>query len=331
MTDQPPATDQPPSTTPVYLGIDVAKDWIDIGQAGCKTTHRVANTEAAITAWLQAAGRPPVALCAFEPTGGYERTLRRCLLAAALPFARVHPNELVAFRTQRGRKAKTDALDATLLAEFAQTELARRGLRPLIEADATLRDLVARRRQLTAMLHAERCRQAMAQNTAVQQTMHVIIDAVRASIDHIERDLAAHIAARPALTAMAANLRSLKGIGPVSVFTLFADLPELGQCSGKQIASLVGLAPHVQQSGKSHKRAATGHGRPGVRAVLFNAARSAIQHNPVLRDVYQRLVHQNHRPGKVALIAVMRKMIVILNAIARTNQPWNGIKTTETA
>lgn len=311
----------------LYLGIDVAKDWIDVASAGAKAAQRIANTQAAIQAWLQAPGARPVTLAAFEPTGGHERVLRRCLVEAQVPFARVHPNELVAFRARRGVRAKTDALDARLLAEFAAHELAQRGLRPLIEADETLRDLVARRRQLVAMLHAERCRAATVLQPAVKRTLETITLALEQAVDEIERELRRHVAASPLLAAMAQALCSLKGVGPITVFTLLGELPELGRCTGKEIAALVGLAPHTQQSGKSQGRAATGHGRPGIRAVLFNAARCAIRHNPVMRDFYQRLVSQNHRPGKVALVAVMRKMLVTLNAIARDGQPWSRAET----
>ena len=314
--------DKPANAAALYLGIDVAKDWIDVARAGSKVTERIDNTEAAIQAWLQTPGLRPIALAAFEPTGGYERTLRRCLVEAAVPFARVHPNQLVAFRTRRGVRAKTDALDARLLAAFAEQELAWRGVQPLIEADETLRELVARRRQLVAMLHAERCRSETTTQPAVKRTLDAVTLALKQAVDQIERELHAHLAAQPSLAAMAKALRSLKGVGPITVFTLLGELPELGRLTGKEIAALVGLAPHAQQSGKAHKRAATGHGRPGVRAVLFNAARCAIRHNPTMRDFYQRLVQQNQRPGKAALVAVMRKMLVTLNAIARDGEPW---------
>jgi transposase len=318
---------QASTTSPLYLGIDVAKDWIDIGRPNTKATQRIDNTQLAIQAWLQALPAQAITLAAFEPTGGYERVLRQCLVEAQVPFARVHPNEVAAYRTRRGRKAKTDALDAVLLAEFAEQELAKRGVRPLIEADDVLRDLVARRRQLVDMLQAERCRQAITVQATVKQTVDAVMVVIKHGIDTIESELGAHIAAQPPLAAMAANLRSLKGVGPVTVFTVLGELPELGRCSGKEIASLVGLAPFTQQSGKSHRRAATGHGRKGVRSVLFNAARSAIQHNPTMRTFYQRLVTTNQRPGKVALIAVMRKMLVTLNAIARDGKPWAPINT----
>jgi transposase len=302
------------------FGIDVAKEWLDAGLAGEARIERIDNTLAAIEAWLD---RAQPTMVAFEPTGGYERTLRDALRRRGIVFVRVHPNELIAFRKARGIKAKTDPIDARLIAAFAAEELPRRGLRPSIVGDETLRELAARRRQLIATLHAERCRLAMAQAAAVRASLAVVIDALAASLEVLEAELAQRIAADPDMAELAGLLRSLKGVGPITVLTLIAELPELGHLSGKQIASLVGLAPHTRRSGKAVGREATGYGRPGVRRVLFNAARSAIRHNPPMNSFYCRLTADNGRPGKVALTAVMRKMLVTLNAIARDKQPWH--------
>jgi len=305
----------------LYIGVDVSKGWLDVaGQRG--SVVRIDNTESAIRHWLDGLDRDAVALVAFEPTGGYERSLQAGLRRADIPFVRVHPNELVAFRVRSGIKAKTDPIDARLLAEFAAVDLSRRGLAPLTEGDEILRELVVRRRQLVDALQAERCRAAMASGAVVKTTLQVVITALQTALDELEAALAAHIAASPEATEMARLLQSLKGIGPVSVYTLMGELPELGRFSGKQIGALAGLAPLTRQSGKTSFRATTGHGRPGVRRVLFNAARSAIRWNPVMREFYERLVTVNRKPGKVALTAVMRKMLVTLNAIARDRQPW---------
>jgi transposase len=228
----------------------------------------------------------------------------------------------VAFRRLRGVKAKTDPIDARLLADFAATELARRGLRPLVEGDEALREMTTRRRQLVDLLHAERCRAALAETAIVRDGLGAVTRALEVSLQALEEAIEAHIAARPALAAMAQHLRSLTGVGPITVQTLMGELPELGRFSGKEIAALVGLAPHTRESGKTRSRATTGHGRIGVRKVLFNAARCAIRWNPVMKAFYQTLTDTNRRPGKVALVAVMRKMLVTLNAIARDQQPW---------
>ncbi|MFG1424482.1 transposase, partial [Roseixanthobacter liquoris] len=191
-----------------------------------------------------------------------------------------------------------------------------------VEGDLALREMTVHRRQLVDLLQAERCRAAIAQAEAVRADIAAIVGALAASLDAIEAAIAERIAANAELAQRAANLRTLKGIGPVTVHTLIAELPELGILTGKEIAALVGLAPRNRESGKRSARATTGHGRPGVRRVLFNATRSAIRWNGVMRDFYQRLVTHNKRPGKVALTAVMRKLLVTLNAIARDNQPW---------
>jgi len=304
----------------IIVGVDVSKGWLDLAAAGGGQVERLDNTSEAITPWLR---RVRPALVAFEPTGGYERALQDALREQGIPFVRVHPNEVLAFRKSRGIKAKTDKIDAQLIAAFAAGELVRRGSGGTILGDDELRDLVARRRQLVDALQAEHCRLASARSGAVEDSLVAVISALRTSLDAIQDELLEKIKAKPELDRLFHLLQSLHGVGPVTAMVLIADLPELGQLSGKQIAALVGLAPQTQESGK-RKRGSnpTGHGRANVRRCLFNAARSAIRHPSPIRDIYDRLVNTNRRPGKVALVAVMRKMLVILNAIARDNKPW---------
>ena len=307
----------------LHIGIDVSKDWIDIAIHGQPKAVRIDNCETAIGTWVATLVPERVALICFEPTGGYERVLRHCLGAAKLPFARVHPNEVVAYRKMRGVKAKTDAKDAVLLSDFCALELSNRG-RSAIETDEVLRELSARRRPLIDMRQAERCRLPTTAGAVAQASIETVIEALNDSLIRIEAEIDRPIAASPALRTLADNLRSFKGVGPVTVHTMLAEWPELGQLTGKEIAALVGLAPQQNDSGKHRGRAATGHGRPGVRQVLFNAARAAIRFNPAMRAFFDRLVTVNKRPGKVALTAVMRKILVILNAIARDGAPWKG-------
>lgn len=311
----------------LFVGVDVSKDFLDVAIAGERHVERIANTQSDALAWIERMGEGCLALLAFEPTGGYERTLRRALCDAGVAFVRVHPNEIIAFRKAKGLKAKTDRIDARLIAEFARDELSRRGLAPAVEGDEVLRELVARRRQLVLSLHAERCRARIAFSPAIKASLKKLIKALTGALDVIEREIASHIASSKVLSERAANLRTLKSVGPITAATLLGDLPELGRLSGKEIAALVGLAPRTRQSGKTSWRATTGHGRPGVRAVLFNAARCAIRHNHHFKAFYQRLVTDNGRPGKVALTAVMRKILVTLNAIARENKPWRLAQT----
>jgi transposase len=305
---------------PVF-GVDVSKEWLDVAVAGTSTTQRIANTAEAVAALFEGC---PASLVAFEPTGGYERVLQRALRERGIVFVRVHPNDVIAFRKSRGIRAKTDRIDAQLIANFAADELIRRGIGPVVMEDEVLRELAARRRQLVDMRQAEGCRLDLASTTAVRDSLSLTLEVLEQSLRAVEREIAAHIAADTELSRLSDLLQSVKGIGPITAMTLMAELPELGHLNGKEIAALVGLAPQTRQSGKTHYRASTGHGRPSVRRVLFNAARSAKRHSPPMKDFYNRLVEQNKRPGKVALTAVMRKLLVTANAIARDRQPWKG-------
>ena len=300
-------------------GVDVAKEWLDICLGGEAKVERIANTGEAIRSWID---RVQPSLVAFEPTGGYERDLRQALHACGVLYVRVHPNAVIAFRRSRGIRAKTDAIDARLIAAFAAEELTRRGLRPSLDYDEELRELAARRRQLLDALQAERCRCNLAHGPAVRRSLMLMVDALVAQLEAIEAELE-HCVARNAKTAkLATLLQTIQGIGPIVAMNLIADLPELGHLTGKEIAALVGLAPNTRQSGKTRQRSATAHGRPGVRRALFNAARAAIRHPSPFKLFYDRLLLQNRRPGKVALTAVMRKLLVTANAVARDLQPW---------
>jgi transposase len=305
----------------MMIGIDVAKEWVDIAIAGASRVRRIENSEKAIDAWLAEIGPGSIGLVAFEPTGGYERVVRRCLNRAKADFAQVHPNEVVAFRRRRGIKAKTDRIDARLLADFASEELTRRGLAAVPEADELLRELTARRRQLQALLHAETCRRDVADSAVVRKSLRTIAVAVERSLAVVDAAIAERIAGS-AHAEVRRRLQTFCGVGPVIAETLIAELPELGHLSGKQIAALCGLAPHRRDSGKRRGHAATGHGRPGVRKVIFNGARCAIQFNPVMKAFCRHLVDDNHRLGKVALTAVMRKILVTLNAMVRDGSDW---------
>lgn len=301
------------------VGVDVAKNWLDINIASQTTVKRIPNQPTAIAAWLDSL-HPTVV--AFEPTGGYEHTLQQALRQRTILFRRIHPNTLIDYRKSRGIRAKTDAIDARLIADYAAEQLARRAPQPHQVSDETLRALVARRRQLADAIHAEQCRRDHAHDAIVRKSLARVGAALQKSLEAIDTAIQDHIAADPELTRRAELLHSIRGIGPATVVTLLADLPELGHLTSKQIAALVGLAPHTKRSGKTKSRESTGHGRPEVRRLLFNGARSLLAHPSTLRDFYDRLVTQNHRPGKVALVALMRKLLVIANAVLRDGKPW---------
>lgn len=301
------------------VGVDVSKDWLDLCWAG--SSERIANGGESIAAWLD---RVDPGLVACEPTGGYERALVAALRERAIPFIRVHPNALIAFRQSRAIKAKTDRIDARLIRDFVAEGLRRRGLHPHIFGDERLRGLVARRRQLIGMLHAERCRLAMAAEPSLRHSIEPVIAALGPALAAIEQEIMTAIAADPQKAELSRLLQTIFGVGRVVAAILIAELPELGLLSGKQIAALVGLAPNTKRSGKIRYREPVGHGRPGALGALFNAARAAIRHPSPFKQFYDRLVQQNRRPGKVALVAVMRKTLVTANAVARDRQPWRG-------
>jgi transposase len=300
-------------------GVDVSKEWLDIAVALDGRVERIENEAAAIASWLE---RVQPGLVAFEPTGGYERLLQRALRERAVLYVRVHPNEVIAYRKSRGIKAKTDRIDARLIAAFAAEELVRRGLKPAIGGDEVLRELAARRRQIGNAMHAERCRLAIATNKAVRKSIVRQIASLSRDLKELEREIAAHLKSDVGAAELMVLLQSVRGIGPVVAMTLLADLPEIGHLSGKQIAALTGLAPQTHQSGKSQSRERIGHGRPSVRSVLFNAARAAIRHPSPFKAFFDRLVVEHQKPGKVALVAVMRKILITANAVARDRQPW---------
>lgn len=305
------------------VGVDVSKEWLDIALAGGGIVERIENSEAAIAEWLQ---RVQPGLAAFEPTGGYERLLQRALREGGVLYVRVHPNEVIAYRKSRGVKAKTDRIDARLIASFAAEELVRRGLKPAIGGDEVLRELAARRRQIGNAMHAERCRLAIASNTAVRKSIARQIASLTRDLKEIEREITAHLKSDAGAAELMALLQSVRGIGPVVAMTLLADLPEIGHLSAKEIAALAGLAPQTHQSGKSQSRERIGHGRPSVRSALFNAARAAIRHPSPFKTFFDRLVVERKKPGKVALVAVMRKILITANAVARDRQPWHLAK-----
>jgi len=278
----------------VLVGVDVSKGWIDVCRSGSRRVERVANTLEALAAWV-ARARPT--LVAMEPTGGYERALCSALAEAGVRYVKLHPNTILAFRKARGLRAKTDRIDAMLISHYLADAKRRGDLPTTFGADERLRALAARRRQLVDARQAERCRADLASDPIVQQSLATVVTALTQSL--------------------AKALRAVRGVGPVVAATLIADLPELGRLTGKRIAALVGLAPQTHESGKRSWQAKTGHGRPLVRSALFNAARAAIRHPSPMQDFYNRLVQTNHRPGKVALTAVMRKILVVANAVAR--------------
>ena len=310
----------------VVVGIDVAKANVDCAVLGAElATRRFANDvdgHSALAAALQPLG---VALVVMEATGGYESALACALQAAGFAVAVVNPKQARDFAKGMGRLAKTDRIDAQALAELAATLVRRsdlaRFIRPLPNAQQQeLAALVTRRRQLLTMLGSERLRLQLA-TTKVRPSIEALIAAIRAQLEDIDAQMQAHV--QQHFAPLDDLLRSARGIGPIASATLIATLPELGRLSRREISALVGVAPMANDSGTSHGRRRITGGRFQVRRVLYMAALTAATHNPTIKAHYQRLIAAGKLPT-VALVACMRKLLIMLNAMVRNQTPWRS-------
>jgi transposase len=259
------------------------------------------------------------ALVAVEATGGYELELVLALAAARLPFAVANPRQVRDFARGIGRLEKTDKVDAGVLAYFA--EVARPAPRTLpSESTQRLQALVVRRRQVSEMITAEENRRATAPR-AVREGIAAHIKWLKAQLASLDKDLRQAVQAEPAWREEAAILESAKGVGPVLCVSLLAGLPELGSLDRRQIAKLVGTAPLARDSGQFKGKRAIFGGRAAIRAALYMPTLVAVRHNPVIRALYLRLIAAG-KLKKVAIVACMRKLLTILNAMVRDRQPW---------
>ncbi len=302
-----------------FVGVDVSKDHLDVHRLPEGTARRFNNTPAgiaALVAWLTSA---PPSLIALEATGGYERAPVAALSLGGLPVAVVNPKRVRDFAGALGLRAKTDELDAGVLAQFAQR--VRPPVRPLVGAEAQeLQALVARRNQLIEMRTMEANRLALA-NRAVRRSIEAILRALEKEIEKADGELARAIENSAVWKAKDELLQSIPGIGPVTSRTLLAELPELGALSREQVASLVGVAPLNRDSGRWSGRRLIAGGRAAVRRVLYLGAHAARQGNAVLRAFAERL-EKAGKPPKVIRIALARKLVIIANAVLRDNRHW---------
>jgi transposase len=308
-----------PPQAPVTVGIDVAKARLDVAVRPSGEAGQAPNDAAGVAALAaRLAGLAP-ALVVLEATGGLERLAAAELAAAGLPVAVVNPRQVRAFAQAVGQLAKTDALDAALLARFG--EAVRPPPRPLPDAaQQELAALLARRRQVVVMLTAERQRLAAA-GAAVRRRVQAHVDWLARELAALDDDLGQTLRASPAWRAKEDLLRSVPGVGPVVALTLLAELPELGHLDRKRLAALVGVAPLNADSGTRRGQRLVWGGRGRVRAALYMAALTASRYNPVLRAFYQRLLRAG-KAKKVALTACMHKLLRILNAIVHAASPW---------
>jgi len=308
----------PPSLA-LWVGIDVSKDFLDVHVRPTDTAFRVANDEAGIAALVARLQPLAPAGLVLEATGGYEIPVVAALASAGLAPAVVNPRQARRFAEGVGRLAKTDPLDAAVLAHFA--EAVRPEARPVPDAEArALGDLLARRRQLVQMRVSEQHRLPTAAG-AIRQGIQDHIDYLDRQIKRIEKELAAAVQASPAWRARDELLQSVPGVGPQVSRTLLAELPELGSTSGRQLSALCGLAPFNRDSGRRRGPRSIYGGRSHVRAALYQAALVAMRWNTLLQGVYQGLLARG-KAKKVALIAVARRLLVILNALVRNGSPW---------
>ena len=308
------------NTEEAFVGIDVAKDRLDLDTCPRAEPWHTTNDAQGIAQVCQRLQALQPQLIVVEATGGYEHALAAALPSDALPVVVVNPRQVRDFARATGTLAKTDAIDAKILALFA--ERIRPAVRPLPEADGrALAALVARRRQLREMLQAERNRLSMA-HKAVQGELRAHIRFLEKRLDKADRALKEAIEASPMWRAQEDLLRSVPGVGPVLSATLLAELPELGHLSGRQIAALVGVAPFNRDSGQYRGQRCIWGGRVSVRCALYMGTLVAVRHNPVLRRFYERLLRRG-KTKKVALVACMRKLLVILNAMMKTQTHWN--------
>ena len=303
-----------------YLGLDVAKASVVLASEPAGRAGQFATDPAGLAALVAACQAQPVTLIVLEATGGYEAPVAAALATAGLPVAIVNPRQVRAFAQALGRLAKTDRVDAEVLALFAAR--VRPTPRPLPdEATQELEALLARRRQLLEMLHAERQRLPRARGREVRRNLRAHIRWLEHSGIDADAALERLIQQSPVWRVQDELLQSVPGVGPTLARTLLGLVPELGQLDRHQIAALVGVAPLARDSGTLRGRRSCWGGRPAVRTVLYMAALTAARYNPALRPFYQRL-RAAGKPAKVALTAVARKLLVLLNAILRDQRPW---------
>jgi transposase len=304
-----------------FIGIDVAKATLDFAVLPGEETWSTSNDEAGIAQLLPRLAALQPTLVVLEATGGFEHALVAALVQAGLPVVVVNPRQVRDFGRALGRLAKTDAIDALTLALFA--ERVRPQPRPLPDEAAQLLDaLLTRRRQLVEMLTAERNRLGFARGP-VRRDLTQHIRWLERRLDDVDGELRTTLEASPVWRAKDQLLQSVPGVGRILSLTLLAELPELGSLSRRQIAALVGVAPLNRDSGTLRGRRHIWGGRASVRAALYMGALVGTRWNPALRRFYARL-RAAGKPAKVALVACMRKLLTILNAMVRQQTPWSA-------
>ena len=304
----------------MFVGIDVAKDRLDVHVRPSGEALAVARDGKGLDELVARLRERDVALIVLEATGGFETTVTAALCAVGLPLMVANPRQVRDFARATGKLAKTDAIDAAVIAHFA--DAVRPEPRPVPDAEArALGELLTRRRQIVEMMTAERNRRKRLADRRMIKSIDRLLKALQRELSDLEEALDDTIRGTPAWRETEDLLKSVPGVGDVTARVLIAHLPELGTLDRKKIAALVGVAPFNRDSGTLRGKRTIWGGHANVRAALYMAALVASRYNPTLSRFYQRLL-QAGKPKKVALTAVMRKLLTILNAIIRDQTPW---------
>ena len=305
-----------------YIGVDVAKDWIDVFHSSSCRHERIPTDSRSLRRFAQSVGQSIVVL---EASGGYERPIMSALARAGRQIACVNPRQAREFARATGQLAKTDRVDARVLAEMGRS-LDLRITAPQDPDRARLADLVARREDLCAMLRAEQNRLRQAREVTVRQDISSMVRVLSGRVEKLERQIAAHLAACDKLARDARRLQTMPGVGPLLSATILAQLPELGRLRRREIAALAGLAPHACDSGLHRGRRRIWGGRAAARRALYLAAFIAGRYDPRIKT-YRRALQDRGKPTKVAIVACARKLLAILNAMLRDGVDYRSQET----
>jgi transposase len=303
------------------LGIDVSKKSLDVYSWPTESTRHVENEVEAIRAWLQTCPDPETCLVILEATGGYERVLVMEMLEARYHVAVVNPRQVRDFAKALNILAKTDRIDSRVLVQFG-LKTDPRVLEKPAEKQAELAQLVLRRRQLIGLRTMEQNRCEFTRAPLACQSLLAVVNVLNQQIFQIEAQIARLLQSNEKWKRKAEIVSSVPGVASATTGSLIAELPELGKLNRQEIAALTGIAPFNDDSGKHQGKRSIRGGRAGVRTALYMATLASIRHNPVIKAFYKRLKEQN-KPSKVAIVACMRKLLVILNTMVRTDTLWN--------
>jgi transposase len=304
----------------IVVGIDVSKNTLDVHVHPVGEAFSVARNAEGLDQLITRITPLGIHAAAVEATGGFETMVAASLAGAGLPVIVVNPAQVRAFAMALGKRAKTDPIDAAVIARFV--EATKPAIKPLPDEETRLlAELVARRRQVIQMLVSERLHERQLPTRHLKKSAVRVIKVLEKELSQLDTDIGDSVRGSPVWREKEDLLQSVPGVGPITARSLLAELPELGTLTRREVASLAGLAPWTRQSGKWRGKSFTGGGRAAVRSALFMAAMVGAKHNPVLKAFHQRLIAAG-KPKMVALIAVARKLLTILNAIIRDKTPW---------